>query len=229
MPIANHHCILLDKSFSFTPTCIAGIGKGPNAAMHRKNVVRLLLWFHACLALPPVAAADAWNRGQTMADAMIDMMGAMGRFSRDYVDSRNRSGDGFSRAWESMTPDNYVTTEPKSPPVSDKTQNTERPNRLPAAASAKTPLEGDWLSRGGERLTIRGSRFRLEAGPDRLLEGVIQIRGRLLALHSPRHRQTWIYEYAEQAGRLALRSTQGPLLLYRRADPQNSRPPEQRH
>ncbi len=164
-----------------------------------------------------------------MADTMMDMMGAMGQFSRDYIDSRNRSGEGFSRAWEPMAPDNNDSAEQKSPSTSDENRRTERPNRLPDAASAETPLEGDWLSRGGERLTIRGSRFRLEAGPDRLLEGVLQIRGKLLALHSPRHRKTWIYEYAEQEGRLALRSTQGPLLLYRRADSQNSRPPEQRH
>ena len=164
-----------------------------------------------------------------MADTMIDMMGAMGQFSRDYIDSRNRSGDGFSRTWESMAPDSNDSAERKGPAVFDETRRTERPNLPPSAASTETPLEGDWLGRSGERLTIRGSRFRLEAGPDRLLEGVLQIRGSLLALHSPRHRRTWIYEYAEQEGRLALRSTQGPLLLYRRADSQNSRPPEQRH
>ena len=196
--------------------------------MHRKNVLISLLLFHASLAPPPPAAADAWSRPQTMADTMLNMMGAMGRFSRDYIDSGNRSRDQFSQAWESMIPDSSIPTAPKSPAIADHPPGAEHRGRLPPTASAKTRLEGDWLSPGGERLTIRGSRFHLEAGPDRLLEGVLQIRGRALALHSPRHRQTWIYEYAEQEGRLALRNDQGQLLLYRRVDPRDGRPPERR-
>ncbi len=161
-----------------------------------------------------------------MADTMRGMMEAMGQFSRDYVDSRSRNGGAFSQAREFMAPNNSVSTEPKGPAASDQTREVELPNELPS--SAKTRLEGDWLSRGGERLMIRDSRFRLEADPDRLLEGVLQIRGGLLALHSTRHRKTWIYEYAEQDGCLALRSAQGPLLLYRRVEPRDSRLREQR-
>ena len=54
------------------------------------------------------------------------------------------------------------------------------------------------------------------------------IRGNLLALHSPKHRKTWIYEFAEQEGRLALRNTQGQLLLYRRLEPGEGRHPKPR-
>lgn len=195
--------------------------------MQRKYVARLLL-LHACVAPLPAAAADGWGRGQTMAGMMLNMMDAMGRLSRDYTDSRNRSEDGFTRAWESMAPDMGAPAAPRSPDVSDPAWKTEGPNRLPPTATAANRLEGNWLGRGGERLTIRGSRFRLEGGPDRLLEGVLQIRGRLLALHSPRHRQTWIYEYAEQDGRLALRGARGPLLLYRRVDPRDGEPRDRR-
>ena len=196
--------------------------------MHRKNVLVSLLLFQAYLAPPPTEAADAWSRPQTMAGTMLDMMDAMGQFSRDYIDSRNRSQDEFPQAWESMTPDSSAPTEPMSPATTDHPPSAEHRGRLSPKASAKTRLEGDWLSPGGERMMIRGARFRLEAGPDRLLEGVLQIRGKLLALHSPRHRQTWIYEYAKQKGRLALRNAQGQLLLYRHVDPRDGRPPERR-
>ena len=179
-----------------------------------KNLPYILLLF-ACLAPATAPAADAGSRGQVMADAMLNMMEAMGRFSRDYVDSRGRSRDGFSQTWEAMSPNGGYSPWAGYPGE-------------PAPALAPTRLEGDWLSPTGERLSIRGSRFRLGASPDRRLEGVLQIRGNLLALHSPKHRQTWIYEFAEQEGRLALRSTNGQLLLYRRVDPRDGRVPRRR-
>lgn len=194
--------------------------------MHLKNILLSLLLLHVTLA--PVTTADAGSRGRTIADTMIDMMDAMGRFSRDYVDSRDRDQDTFSQAWEAMAPDGGLPGWPRAPHPSGQSLRQAIPGEPPPGFSTKTPLEGDWLSPTGERLSIRGSRFRLAAGPDRRLEGLLQIRGRLLALYSPKHRQTWFYEYAEQEGRLALRSDQGQLLLYRRVNPRDGGPPERR-
>jgi len=150
---------------------------------------------YLCLVAVPSWAADFG--GRSMADTMLDMMEAMGRFSRDYIGSRDQGQF-------------YNNREPMPPTVE---------SRMPRSAPPATALDGDWKGAGGEQLAIRGSKFRLVAGPKRRLDGRMQTRGKLLALYSPRHRQTWFYEYATHRNCLVLRSTEGALLLFQRIEP----------
>jgi hypothetical protein len=159
----------------------------------------------AYTVLTPVQAADT----RSMADAMLNMMEAMGRFGRNYMGSGTQ--DAFSHAWETMVPNGAPPSEPGLE------------TNTPAPLETATNLEGNWLGAGGEQLRIRGSRFQLDAGRSRRLEGLLQTRGKLLALYSPQHRKSWVYEYAEDRGRLALRSAEGQLLLFRRVDSRESR------
>ncbi|KOR29581.1 hypothetical protein TI03_01975 [Achromatium sp. WMS1] len=77
-------------------------------------------------------------------------------------------------------------------------------------------LDGTWLSNNGERLSIQGSQFRLNAGYERMLEGTFEIRGHLLILHQSYFNRTWTYEYALSRGRLALRDIRGQVFLYKK-------------
>jgi hypothetical protein len=161
-----------------------------------------LLW----LAPSPISLADSDSRYSTMADAMLKMMDAM-RFRGG---ERTGTGGtpwgafaGSAPSWNGAYPQDMM----------NRWSRGAWPHR---SASAAAHLNGVWLSESGERLTIRAGRFRLQAGSDRVTDGVLQVRGRRLALHQPRLNRTWIYEFAEHEGRLALRDAQGQVFLYRR-------------
>jgi len=201
--------------------------KYPRALPHGKQIrprttrmlPLLLLAGLSWLAPRPTATADSGSRGAAMADAMAKMMDAMGFGGANRVDA---DSSGFDSAWEQPAPANggapwgvLTGTMPWAASRDMMERWSGRPWSQPVPTTAPR-LNGVWLSDSGERLTIRGGRFRLEAGPGRVSEGMLQLRGALLALHQPRLNRTWIYEYAEHEGRLVLRDAQGQLFLYRR-------------
>jgi len=174
----------------------------------------MLLAGTSCLAFSPVAAAGSGDRRAAMADAMLNMMGAMGFGGADQADTRGSNLDPANGGapWGA-----FMGAMPGSGAVSpDMMERWSRRPWSPPNLGAPSSLDGVWLSDSGERLTIRGERFRLEAGPGRASEGVLRLRGTLLALYQPGINRTWTYEYAVHEGRLALRDAQGQLFLYRR-------------
>lgn len=95
------------------------------------------------------------------------------------------------------------------------------PLETPASPDTEHPpdaLDGLWESPSGELLWIHGQRFRLHAGADRQTQGIVQTRGRYMAMRSRQAQRTRFYEYAEQDGRLAMRDSQGRIYLYRRRE-----------
>jgi hypothetical protein len=181
-----------------------------------------------CESWAPAVAADPGAGRLTLTDAMLKMMDAMGM-----IDQRS-GADGatdFSRAWESMTQGarRMPWQGGLTPPTG--TSREAPSNWWTDDSQQSMSLQGDWVSESGERLQIRGAQFRLRAGATGEVDGNLSLRGHLLALYSPRYNQTWIYEYAEHEGRLALRDSQGRLYLYRRIQPgiggfsQERRPP----
>jgi len=110
---------------------------------------------------------------------------------------------------EAMRGNDDIAPPPALPPEATAAPDTERP---PGA------LDGLWESPSGELLLIHGQHFRLHAGADRQTQGIIQTRGRYMAMRSTQAQRTWFYEYAEQDGRLAMRDSQGQIYLYRRRE-----------
>lgn len=164
----------------------------------------------------PVVAADGGDRRTAMADAMLNMMDAMGFGGTDQTAiGKNRS---LGQSWAPFVSPaqgsrwGVFGTRPWAGTARDMLEYWSRRPWAPSLSA----LAGVWLSASGERLTIRGHQFRLEAGPGRASTGILQLRGRLLALQQPRSERTWIYEYAVHEGRLVLRDAQGQLFLYRR-------------
>lgn len=158
-------------------------------------------------------AADPGAGRLALTDAMLKMMDTMSTIGQRAGTS---SGNDFDRTWESMAPSRKTMQSQSSPPPPHSTLRGAPSHRRTDAARKSMSLQGDWSSKSGERLQIRGAHFRLRAGASRELDGTLSIRGHLLALYSPRYNQTWIYEYAEHEGRLALRDAQGQMYLYRR-------------
>jgi hypothetical protein len=144
----------------------------------------------------PVSATE---RGLAMADGMLNMMEAMGLFGSD--DSWRR----MAEAWRSASGDE------RNPEQGNGDQGP------PADRGAR--LDGDWKGRGGEWLLIRSPYFRLLSGRGQKVDGMLQLRGKLLSLHTARGRRPWVYEFAEDKGRLVLRDRDGNLFLYRRQPP----------
>lgn len=161
-------------------------------------------------------AADPGAGRLALTDAMLKMMDAMSTIGQR---AGTGSGNDFDRSWESMAPGGKT--------MQSQSNRIPPPSARPSApfgwrtdgGQESMSLQGDWSSESGERLQIRGAHFRLRAGATRELDGTLSLRGHLLALYSPRYDQTWIYEYAEHEGRLALRDAQGRLHLYRRVQP----------
>jgi hypothetical protein len=157
-----------------------------------------LAWLSLGTALA-APATDPTAAPRAMADAMLNMMGAMGQFAQG-ASGQVGAGSGLTQApaalWEGLQ------------------QGFQ--GAMPATAA---PLNGVWLSNTGERLWIQDCRFQLQSGSGRNVSGFLEIRDRVLAMYLPEQRRNLYYEYAEHQGRLALRDPQGQLFLYRRLNP----------
>jgi hypothetical protein len=185
--------------------------------MHKYAPISLILLSLLTGTAPQQAeAANSGSRGLAMADAMLSMMDAMGMFGRDAGGGFD-PGRGFSQPWGSV-PGGFGSLPWASgwPGPGSSGANAWDPRSWWGQASG-TSLDGSWVGRTGERLWIGSGRFRLESGANREIEGLLRLRDKILALYSPAHDRSWVYEYAEHEGRLALRDTQGRIYLYRRA------------
>ncbi len=153
-----------------------------------------------CIAPLPAAGASA-DRGLAMADTFLNMMQAMGLFRSD--DSWQRMADAWRSGGGSGALDDSSRYEPD-----------------PAMRGGR--LNGLWRGRGGEWLLIRGPYFRLLSGRGQQVDGMLRLHDNLLSLFTGRGQKPWVYEFAEDQGRLVLRDRQGNLFLYRRQPPQDT-------
>ena len=76
-------------------------------------------------------------------------------------------------------------------------------------------LNGVWMGRAGEWLLIKAPYFRLMSGRGQHLDGMFRLRDDLLIMQTQQSDRPWLYEFAEDQGRLVLRDRQGNLFLYR--------------
>jgi hypothetical protein len=174
---------------------------------------------------PPLAAPEDSTRRQEMADAMLKMMDAMGFSGRDGTSRGGLAGPGGGgpqpAPWAGvMDYAPWGDARGGATPWGRAPVEMMRPwSHMPwgpMSSSARGHLDGTWVSLSGERLTVMGERFHLDAGSGRVIEGVLRIDASHLLLYQPRMRQAWRYDYAEQDGRLVLRDDEGQLFLYRR-------------
>ena len=95
----------------------------------------------------------------------------------------------------------------------------QTPQNLPFLGSQ---LNGVWLGRSGEVLTIAGNQFRIQVGRNRAVRGQLRVQGNRLWLQNSQTNRVNEYEFASHEGRLVLRDSYGQLLLYRRVDKQSA-------
>jgi hypothetical protein len=173
-------------------------------------------------------AADAGSRRLAIAEAMTNMMDAMGLFGQSSDSSLSGSNRGWSEPWNSFSPGTWGSS--GMPGWGPSGWRGAMPQQMmrwwqppqaygPRSGSRALALEGSWISNTGERLLLSRDRFRLQSGPSRIAEGLVEMSGNRLALHLPKYNATWVYEYALHEGRLALKDSRGRLYLYRRAGP----------
>lgn len=167
--------------------------------------------------LPPAHGAgydsDNYRRAKPFMDGMLNMMDRMGLIDRDdYPDQTGSDYDWASPSWSRQTFDGF----PPSPYPPGTMPRIPAQLMPPRPRSPVSPLDGVWEGRSGEILMIRDGRFRIYVNRDRYRQGRLRMRGKTLYMHSPHTNTTNKYEYATQKGRLALRDTEGRLLLYRR-------------
>lgn len=190
--------MLFDKSFAAISRVIS----------HWNAKQALFLLLALCLTPHPEtahAAGDPGARRLAISDAMMGMMDAMGLFGSATPDPLAFSGAAGSGQQMAQRAGDLMQNIIAAPGLADK---------LPK----QTPFEGVWQGQQGEWLAFKGSRFRLLASAKRRLEGIVYLRDSLIAFHSPRHNKTWVFEYAQQQGRLALRDTQRRLYLFRKVE-----------
>jgi hypothetical protein len=155
------------------------------------------------------SVADSSNLRFAMANAMLKMMDAMGFLGA------NRANSGMGNApWEAPAAMPWPGVNPQG-----MMENWRENPWSPPMNAATAGIDGAWASNSGERLTLRGGRFRLEAGSGQRIDGIFQLQGARLALYQPRLHQGWVYDYAAHEGQLVLRDAQGQLFLYRRIGP----------
>ena len=195
----------------------------------RKEGVIFFLLFVAVLNYGSQGSAFAADPGAgrlALTDAMLKMMDAMGMIGQS---AGAGGGRHYDRTWESPAPARKDWPwHQGSPPQTGAWRDVPSRGELDGSLERHMALQGDWTSQSGEWLQIRGSRFRLRGGAQREVDGTLSVRDQLLALHSPRYNQTWIYQFAEQDGRLVLRDARGQMYLYRRVQPRMRGPASKR-
>lgn len=86
----------------------------------------------------------------------------------------------------------------------------------PGMPWAQTSLEGVWEDNQGGVLIVQGGRYRLYSQCRGYIEGAIRLSGNRVELSNDEEGVTQGFEYALDQGRLALRSDDGQVFLYRR-------------
>ncbi len=183
--------------------------------IHSATLILLLL--SAC----PVLAADRGTRGLAMADAMLNMMNGIGLLGQSSRQLPQTPMDGWQ--WNS-SPGRFMGNRvPGTPSPGSSMGGMPAPGHPLTwmgyqPGSPPNRLDGIWQGRAGEHLFIKGNRFRLQADDNRRADGMLQLRERHLLLQTQEAPRPMLFEYAEQKGRLVLRTPDGNLYLYRRMD-----------
>lgn len=188
----------------------------------RQLLIRLITAL-VCFGVFSNGLAD--SRRQTMADAMLRMMEAMGMLDMDVTGMAGGALSGPLGSWEQfaqdISPAPGMFNQPGSP--TNMPDWTSLPSDMGLNSQDDTEtarilnrLAGPWLGRAGEQLYIRDNRFILQAGPGRLARGHLFIRGKLLGFRSRDHEGSWVFEFKEHQGRLVLRDKAGQIFLFRK-------------
>jgi hypothetical protein len=181
-------------------------------------VKRIFVCVVLILGLFPLARgagydSDNYRRTKPFMDGMLNMMDRMGVIDLDDYPDQTGSDYDWASSSRSRQTFNGFPAYPYPPGAVPRIPAQLMP---PRPRSPVSSLDGVWQGRSGEILMIRDGRFRIYVTRERYRRGKLRIRGKILYMHNPNTNTTNKYEYATQKGRLALRDTEGHLLLYRR-------------
>ncbi|MCF1184012.1 hypothetical protein L0E83_11280 [Marichromatium gracile] len=157
----------------------------------------------ALLAVAPLALASGGISREAMADAMAQMMEAMGLFAPQ---RGGWSGQAGVPGWPSAFDELGVPG----------AGGMERLARSLGEAAGVTSLDGDWEGSDGSLLIVQGGFYRLYSAHGGYIDGELRIAERWLELTNPRAQFDHRFEFALDRGRLALRDASGQIFLYRR-------------
>ena len=87
-------------------------------------------------------------------------------------------------------------------------------NRFPGSGYGISPLDGSWYGSTGEVLQVRGNRFQLSNGWNRV-QGVLEVGNNLVRMFTPQTGSLQVYTYVRNQTGLVLRDTSGQVFLYR--------------
>jgi hypothetical protein len=185
-----------------------------------KAVLTLLL----LLAMPLTIAQGQSGAREAMADAMAQMMEAMGMFNPSSGTSAPPYPMWMPGAGGAGMPWGGSPFQDPSGAMSmgDNMMRKLYPN-MPGVGSPGQSypwmgagLEGIWEGRDGELLIVQGKRFRIYSGAAAYVDGYLHTQGDKLAMYNTGDQQARAFEYAESDGRLVLRDPAGQIYLYRR-------------
>jgi len=182
-----------------------------------KNRVTSILFVTLLLANGVAIQADDANRNRAaMADAMTRMMDAMGFLG----DNATPPSTGW---WAAPGGGPMMPSLGNPMPYYGMDQMLERlPQGTPLPGAGETPpwqvgpLEGLWESPNDGLLIVQGNRYRLYQPCAGHVDGTLQVSADRLLLRNRTQGIEHRFEIALQGGRLALRSDNGQIYLYRR-------------
>ncbi len=168
--------------------------------------------------IQPGLAGNGNGSGMALADGMLKMMGAMGMLSQtqpSWQQFQPNQWQWGNPALSSMP--NPTTAAPWHFPYSPQDFIGEH-NRPLSATAPQARLEGLWQGSGGERLWMSNGSFMLQADQGRKISGRMKLQPPYLLMQANQSQSPMLFEYAQHQGRLALRSADGTLYLYRRIE-----------
>ncbi|NKN33781.1 hypothetical protein [Marichromatium bheemlicum] len=161
--------------------------------------------FALCVSLlvAPLALASGGISREAMADAMAQMMEAMGLFAPQRGGWSGQAGvPGWPSAFDGLGVPG--------------TGGMEQFARSLGEAAGAVSLDGEWEGSDGSLLIVQAGFYRLYSAHGGYIDGELRIAERWLELTNPRAQFDHRFEFALDRGRLALRDANGQVFLYRR-------------
>lgn len=222
------------------PSTVTAVINMPHAICRQQRGHGIAILLMTLLMLSPSLLPANDNVVKRMAEAMLDMMDAMG-FIDDHKPGAylpmnpanlgvpnmpsgmgDFSIDAFGLNTLGQQPGSPMQTNPAQTLGVDQMpwslQGIQQMPQIPGLPTGwrRTALEGIWEGREGGLLIVQAHRFRLYSPAGGYIEGLIQQRGDRVALYEPRQQLARPYEFAQHQGRLVLRDAEGQVYLYRR-------------